>query len=336
MLGGLALVPEPALRALFFAFSGLPAPDCRIGARLAFASLRRQSPMRADAPAQPFWTAMRFFPLFHRHFSTLARAAMATLGVSLCLSQGFFSPAVAQAQSQIAPQPGDSLVALQAWAALPATAHDVCPFAPAAQLTVVEDPILRLNDRLGFAEIMSQVGAARPDPYAAPGSHSATMGFFQPRWHWAFSYRPIVIEANGAYAVCVSRMDAVLTSSPTIYLARELPAGSCARQDVLTHEHTHYLIDTQEIEHLRHQAPEIAAQYPAVYWGRTRQEAIERAGHGAQNYLSALQQRLIDLRAPPQLAHDSPAEYARGSRACNGEIVRILRAAIAANPALSR
>ena len=211
--------------------------------------------------------------------------------------------------------------ARQTWAQLPMDARAVCPASPAVQFSAIEEPPLSLNDRLPERQLLAQSQAG--SPAANLDSVGIELGYYDATHRVEVSAPLMMISTGGSYAVCIVRFEATIRSMAKIYVASELPAGSCPRTEIMNHEMGHYRIDREQIARLKEEAPQIAAQFSAVFWGATLDAARSSALAANQQFSDRLQRRLIDLRTPAQQAHDSPDEYQRLTRSCGGETQRI-------------
>ena len=95
---------------------------------------------------------------------------------------------------------------------------------------------------------------------------------------------------------------------PVLRVASELPAGTCAHASVLIHEYTHVRIYREMAEQFRELV------YP---WQK---------GATAASVLAYAKAELDRLRQA-QVRFDSPEEYAKSQTLCNGEMVRLVKAA---------
>jgi hypothetical protein len=113
----------------------------------------------------------------------------------------------------------------------------------------------------------------------------------------------------------------------TVYLARELPNGSCSYQTVLDHERRHIAVDQGIVA-------EAAPQMAALLGQAIAQIGVIRASSGAtaekqinaliNQYLHDLGTSLSVIRQKRQEIIDAPEEYERLSGACDGMLERVI------------
>jgi len=106
----------------------------------------------------------------------------------------------------------------------------------------------------------------------------------------------------------------------TVYLARELPYGSCSYHTVLDHEMKHVQTDQYLVRYY-------ATQFPQLLRDAVREVGVIRASssEAADNqiraiiskYMSGLGTSLSDVRRKYQAKIDTPEEYERLSKSCN-------------------
>jgi len=264
-----------------------------------------------------------------RPFSSLATPAGGLLGAD----QTGAAPQFAPMAPVRAPSPGEMpramtgpAAAMQAWSALPMDARAACSATPEGSLAVQETPALKINDTFTERELVS-TAAARENPNGLPGGTDIELGFYDVTHRFSVNSPLVAFSTGAGYAVCIKRFNATMSSAAQIFIARELPPGSCPRKEIMDHELIHYKIDRDQVARLRQEVPQMAAQFTAVYWGATVEEARSRAEEANQQFSNLLQKRFYDLRTPPQHEHDNPAEYERLTRSCGGETQRIGMAA---------
>lgn len=113
-----------------------------------------------------------------------------------------------------------------------------------------------------------------------------------------------------------------IKTTPVIYIARELPAGSCAYQAVLNHELRHQRFD---LEVLRALPDELRRMTREVF-------APEALDHLDETGLARARDRLLQrlkytydaLGFPRHQSIDNPQSYAELSGRCNGEFAKYL------------
>jgi hypothetical protein len=117
-----------------------------------------------------------------------------------------------------------------------------------------------------------------------------------------------------------------LTYAPVrIYVGSEFPSGSCGYKEILAHEMRHmqtYMDHLQKVEVLVRDALNKRFEGKPLYapGGTARSALAHEIDTGWIPYIKA---EMSKVEAQHALI-DSPQEYARLGKACNGEIQRIL------------
>lgn len=137
----------------------------------------------------------------------------------------------------------------------------------------------------------------------------------------------IVQDPASGYECLAPRLAVELWYTPAvIYVGREFGAGTCSYREILAHEQRHYLA---YLNHL----PGVERRVRAAL----QQRFADRPLYAPRGQSSALLSAEIDARWLPyikselgqvervQAAIDSPAEYARLSKVCAGEVQSIIR-----------
>ena len=144
------------------------------------------------------------------------------------------------------------------------------------------------------------------------------LGLFQNRMRSETSVSPVDVARQGKRLSLVTR----ISTTPVIYLAKELPAGSCSYQVVLEHELTHQQYDLEVLRSLSDElrrasqeifSPEELDRLTQASLGRGRDQLLQRLkfAYDAQSF----------IRHP---AIDNLLSYAELSGRCNGEIGRMV------------
>lgn len=137
---------------------------------------------------------------------------------------------------------------------------------------------------------------------------------------------------NGS--VCASLRDVTIEYAFTnteIYVASELPIGSCAFSQVEEHERRHVATDAQllrEWQFRLQQEGEYAVRSLGTVWDRDQTGALEELKRRLSAKLQESADTLLRERARRQADVDTRMEYDRVSRACNGEIQGFVRKAM--------
>jgi hypothetical protein len=133
--------------------------------------------------------------------------------------------------------------------------------------------------------------------------------------------------ANGGACTKVRRADVTIGyRDVTVYVAREVPQGSCGFNEVVAHEQKHIAVN---LEVLKEYAPRIQQSLEAylrddaVFAGRNRADELALLRKNLQAILDRFGERMIDDNIARQKQVDSPEEYRRLSRVCNGQLAAI-------------
>lgn len=126
---------------------------------------------------------------------------------------------------------------------------------------------------------------------------------------------------------CIApRLQVELTYAPVkIYVGNEFPAGSCGYREILAHEMRHM---QAYMDHLPKVEKTVAAALARRFGGKpfyapTGTARTALSFEIESGWLPYIKAEMAKVEAT-QVAIDSPAEYARLSKACNGEIQAIL------------
>lgn len=137
---------------------------------------------------------------------------------------------------------------------------------------------------------------------------------------------PMLQDPATGYECIAPRLKVQLTYAPVrIYVGSEFPAGSCGYREILAHEMRHM---QAYMDHLPKVEKTVAAALAKRFGGKpfyapsgTARTALTfEIDSGWLPYIKAEMARVETVQA----AIDAPAEYARLSSACNGEIQKIL------------
>lgn len=121
-----------------------------------------------------------------------------------------------------------------------------------------------------------------------------------------------------------------------VYLASELPQGSCSFQTVLQHEHRHVDMDNYLVRKYGEAFPDMLRQAVTeigVIRASSPEAAQAKLRDLVHQYMNDLGASLTQVRQKYQQTIDTKDEYSRISTSCNGEMSEILR--MAAKPRFS-
>ncbi|MFA6280622.1 MAG: hypothetical protein WC612_07530 [Bdellovibrionales bacterium] len=114
----------------------------------------------------------------------------------------------------------------------------------------------------------------------------------------------------------------------TVYMARELPQNSCSYGAVLGHEQHHIAVDQALVDAMVPTLQTLLQQAVAsigVIRASSSKVAEQQIATLIHNYMGELGAHLSDIRKKRQAQVDTPAEYDRLSRSCDGELSQIIR-----------
>ncbi|WP_317203818.1 hypothetical protein [Janthinobacterium sp.] len=138
---------------------------------------------------------------------------------------------------------------------------------------------------------------------------------------------PMLLDPVSGYECVAPQITVKLYYAPiVIYIGREFESGSCAYKEIMAHELRHmntYLEHLPKVETVVRAALARRFEAKPLYAprGSARNALASEVNTGWLPYIKAEMARVEVLQA----AIDSPAEYARLGKACNGEIQNILR-----------
>lgn len=118
-----------------------------------------------------------------------------------------------------------------------------------------------------------------------------------------------------------------------VYLAREMPSGSCSQREVLEHEMRHVRADHLLVQNYTPLLPDIlraAFRQIGVIRASSAEVAEEQLKATIKNYMADLGKNLSLVRQKQQLTIDTPEEYDRLSKSCNADLSALIKQAKAA------
>lgn len=225
-----------------------------------------------------------------------------------------------------------ALLALLLALLYPAASHaDLCPQAPRANVTVTthQDPA-RLNTSVDIRGLQSIKGGS---DIASGGQQHVPLGLARAEVTYQVGIQARVAQLrNGNY--CVSLSDVKVDydfENTTIYIANELPPGTCAYSQVAAHEQRHVATDAQllnEWQFRLRQDAEYAVRNIDTVVSRDQQAAVNQLKAELATRIKASANSLLQERARRQAQVDSKMEYDRVSRSCNGQVQEFVRKAL--------
>jgi len=209
-----------------------------------------------------------------------------------------------------------------------ADSYGCAPFEPPqiAVLPRVQPP--RYDTSLSLASIRAMAG--KPN-LSSTGVREMPVGLTSAQLRTASSFEVTTQTKGRDPLVCAQITHLNLEvgfEDTTIYLAHELPPGSCAESEVNQHELRHVATDRQVLMDF---APRIQPFLQSVLQGigtiRASSSAIAEAHLRAQidEAMKHLTSTLAAEREAAQRQIDTPEEYQRLSAACHGELQQVLR-----------
>ena len=176
-----------------------------------------------------------------------------------------------------------------------------------------------VNNTLSYRSLTVMKGAAAPNTYV--------LGLTKTESRVAIGVDgPMLRDPVTGYECVAPQITVKLTYVPiVIYIGKEFAPGTCAYEEILTHEYRHmnaYLDHLPKVEKTVRAALSKRFEGKPLYApGGTARAALAReVDRGWMAYIKAEMAKVETLQA----AIDAPAEYARLSRACNGEIQAVL------------
>lgn len=115
-----------------------------------------------------------------------------------------------------------------------------------------------------------------------------------------------------------------------VYMARELPQPSCSYSEVLGHEQKHVAVDQMLVDTMTPLLQKILQEAIAsigVIRASSPKVAEQQITALVHNYMKDLGSHLSEIRKKKQAQIDTPEEYDRLSRSCNGELSRLVQSA---------
>jgi hypothetical protein len=153
-------------------------------------------------------------------------------------------------------------------------------------------------------------------------------GRYQAWWEGAATHRRVDLPpgSDGSPRACFGALAFDASMSSTIHLAREILPGSCADAEVARHEMGHHAI---QLRLQRVGADLYAARQSLPLFSGQSADIDAQMSAFAKRYARDLALAAISHAQAAHGAHDNPAEYARVSSSCQGELAPIVRLALA-------
>jgi coproporphyrinogen III oxidase-like Fe-S oxidoreductase len=138
---------------------------------------------------------------------------------------------------------------------------------------------------------------------------------------------PVLQDAASGYECIAPKIDVKLYYAPVvIYVGNEFAPGTCGYQDVLTHEQRHlkaYMDHLPKVEKIVREAFAKRFEAKPLYApSGTSMSALEH--EISSSWMPFIKAEMAKVEVQ-QAEIDTPEEYARLGKACNGEIQAILQ-----------
>lgn len=176
-----------------------------------------------------------------------------------------------------------------------------------------------INTQLSYKTLTTMKGPAGPNNYV--------LGLTKTESRVAIrSDGPMLIDPATGYECIAPQVTVSLSYAPVIiYIGNEFPPGSCGYLEILTHEFRHM---KAYMDHLPRVETSVRAALAKRYAGKpfyapggtARSALLHEIDSGWLPYIKSEMAKV----ERQQVAIDAPAEYARLSKACNGEIQSVL------------
>lgn len=206
-----------------------------------------------------------------------------------------------------------------------------CPPAPHPTVLVTtrqDPPQTTTNNDIGDLR-SRQTGQSS----AVHGGEHVPLGLTAAQTQYQISMQAQVSQLrDGSYCVAFKDVDVQYSfSNTTIYIAHEVPSGSCLYNEVMNHEQRHVAVDGQllrEWQFRLQQDTEYAVRQVGTLRGNDRQALMEQLKASLRSALQNTSDSLLAERGRRQSQVDTRMEYDRVSRACNGAAQDIVRKAL--------
>lgn len=137
-----------------------------------------------------------------------------------------------------------------------------------------------------------------------------------------------IVDRSGRWECASPQLVVSYSFSPmTVYLAKELPAGSCAYREVYQHEMQHVRIYEQHLLSIEGELTATLRQRFATgapWRNSVGQTSITLQREFEDRWLPYLKREIARVESA-QAVIDTPEEYARVAERCNGEFKRLMR-----------
>ncbi|HBM90279.1 MAG TPA: hypothetical protein DD400_00125 [Rhodospirillaceae bacterium] len=205
-----------------------------------------------------------------------------------------------------------------------------CP--PFEEAKVVVRPLLNTPkiDTSQRLTALRAMASSKDQARFSSTSHETPVGLTAANLKFDSSYQIVTKISPRDHKVCTQIGSFNLTfgfEDTTVYIAHELPYGSCSYKTVLEHEFQHVQTD-------RNLVRLYAQKFPALLKKAIREIGVLRVSSAplaesmirdtVSRYMHDLSKNLSTVREKQQLKIDTKEEYARLSKSCNGRLSKII------------
>ncbi len=222
------------------------------------------------------------------------------------------------------------LVLLPVFFSYPALAAEAngCPdFSPPVLSVIPLAATPQVNLTLNLAA-MKAMASMNKENYAST-EHKTPVGLTAASLLLDSSYDILVRQESGSPMVCAQIGSFKLRvgfEDTVIYVAREIPYGSCGYKEVFEHEMSHAATDRLFLEKIAPELPDLLAgeiRRIGVFRVGSAETAKKQIEKAMESFMRGLSARLSALRKEAQAKIDTPQEYRRVSESCGGELQKV-------------
>ena len=221
-----------------------------------------------------------------------------------------------------------ALLAMPALAGTAAAQTAGCPAfeRPRVQIDAQTVPLKRDFDKT-LAQLQAMPGRS---PGPAGAGHGQVLGLahatFGERWQVGAAYSP---QRGGTVCAALARLIVSFGfQERVVYIARELPPGTCIQREVLNHEMKHVAVDEALLREFmpgfKRRLEAVVARQGTVR-ARNESQAMTMLRQPIDAAVRDLMQDFSREREKRQAKVDTLEEYRRVSKSCNGELAKYVK-----------
>jgi len=198
-------------------------------------------------------------------------------------------------------------------------------------------PVLKLEPQMAairrdFSKTVQQL-QAMPDHATGPAGaeHGRILGLAQAVVGERWQVSTKVSRKFGAQGVCASLSVLTVTfgyHERNVFVAKELPQGTCIHREVMQHEMKHVAVDEALLKEfmpvLKRRLETVLSRQGSVR-APTQEQAVATLSKPVEAALKDLRQEFMKEREKRQAKVDTLEEYRRVSSSCNGELRNYLK-----------